>query len=177
MSEPTSSGPPTASPPLYRRHPLGSRKAAWWATIVGLGGLAALAFAYWFTYEPAPGIRVLWKPEITLDQQEALERKYMLAARRAPLNGSLAYDLLDTTRPNIEALLKDPAVADTNDIDDEWMRVRLGTDYGDRWMWVAHRTPLLRYGEVRWTLIAMLAAMAVFGLRGLARPRLVQTRE
>jgi hypothetical protein len=154
-----------------------SRQVAWWATAIGLGGLAALAFAYWFTYEPAPGVRVSWRPGITIEQQTALERKYMLAGRQAPLNGSLAYDLLDTTHSNIEALLKDPAVVDTNDIDDEWARVRLGTQYGDRWMWIAHRTPLLRYEEVRWALIATLAAMAVFGLRGLLRPRVAQTRE
>ena len=156
---------------------MASRKVAWWTTAIGLGGLAALAFAYWFTYEPAPGVRVSWRPGIALEQQEALERKYMLAGRQAPMNGSLAYELLDTTRSNIEALLKDPAVVDTNDIDDEWARVRLGTDYGNRWMWVAHRTPLLRYGEVRWALILTLAAMAAFGLRGLLRPRIAQTRE
>ena len=154
-----------------------SRKAAWRATVVGLGGLTALACAYWFTYEPAPGVRVSWRPGIALEQQEALERKYMLSNRRGFMSGSLAYDLLDTTHANIEALLKDPAVVDTNDIDDEWMRVRLGTDYGDEWMWVAHRTPLLRYGEVRWALIVMLAAMAGAGLRGLSRPRIAQTRE
>ena len=60
------------------------------------------------------------------EQQASLERKYMLSNPQAPLNGSLAYDLLDTTHDNIAALLKDPAVADTNDIDDEWARVRLG---------------------------------------------------
>ncbi len=143
---------------------------------MGLGGLAALAFAFWFTYEPAPGVRVSWRPGTTLEQQETLERKYMLSNRRAPLNGSLAYDLLDTTHDNIAALLKDTAVVDTNDIDDEWTRVRLGTDYGDEWMWVADRTPVLRIREFRWALMAMLAATAVFGLRGLSRPRIAQPR-
>lgn len=95
----------------------------------------------------------------------------MLSNRRAPMNGSLAYDLLDTTHANIEALLKDPAVVDTNDIDDEWARVRLGTAYGDEWMWVADRTPLLRDVRIRWTLLATLAVTAVLGLRGLLRPR------
>ena len=154
-----------------------SRKVAWWATVVGLGGLAALAFAYWFTYEPAPGVRVSWRPGTTLEQQTALERKYMLSNRRAPMSGSLAYDLLDTTQANIQALLKDPAVVDTNDIDDEWARVRLGTAYGDEWMWVADRTPLLRDVRIRWALLATLAVTAVLGLRGLLRPRGAQTRE
>ena len=153
-----------------------SRKAAWWATVVGLGGLAALACAYWFTYEPAPGVRVSWRPGIALEQQGALERKYMLSNRRGLMAGSLAYDLLDTTHANIEALLKDPAVVDTNDIDDEWARVRLGTAYGDEWLWVADRTPLLRSREFRWGLIVTLAGMAVFGLRGLLRRRDAQMR-
>ncbi len=165
------------TPDRERRRP--RRRAAWCAAI-GITGLAALAFAYWFSYEPAPGIRVTWAPGVTLEQQTAVERKYMLSNRRAPhpeQPRSLAYDLLDTRRSNIEALVKNPAVADTNDIEDQWASVRLGTAYGDRWMWVAHRTPLLRYGWLRWTLIAVLTAMALFGLRGLLRPVDAQTRE
>ena len=156
---------------------MASRRVARWATVVGLGGLALLAFAYWFTYEPAPSVRVSWKPGTTLEQQTALERKYMLSNRRAPMTGSLAYDLLDTTHANIEALLKDPAVIDTNDIDDEWARVRLGTAYGDEWMWVADRTPLLRDVRARWMLLATLAVTAVLGLRGLLGSRDARTQE
>ena len=142
-----------------------------------MGGLGLFAFAYWFTYEPAPGIRVEWQPGVTLEEQTALERKYLLSNRRAPLLRSLAYDLLDTRRSNIEALVKDPAVVDTNNIEDQWARVRLGTAYGDQWMWVADRTPLLRYGGIRWALIVTLAATAVLGLRGLLRPPDAQPRE
>lgn len=150
-----------------------SRKRAWYATIIGVGGLAALAFAYWFTYEPAPGIRVRWRDHVSQELQESRERKYMLSNRRAPhpdAPRSLAYDLLDTSRSNIEALVKDPAVYDTNDIDDEdAFQVRLGTAYGDEWLWVAHRTPLLRIAWVRWTLIFGLAALTIAGLRDLLR--------
>ena len=153
-----------------------ARRRAAWCAAIGLTGLAILLFAYWFTYEPAPGIRVSWRAGVTLDQQAALERKYMLSNRRSPLDRSIAYDLLDTRHSNIEALIKDPAVEDTNDIDDQWAQVRLGTAYGDRWMWAAHRTPLLRYGEVRWVLILTLAATALFGLQGLLRSRSAQPR-
>lgn len=156
---------------------MNSRTRAWCATLIGVGGLGLFAFAYWFTYEPAPGIRVEWQPGVTLEEQTALERKYLLSNRRAPLLRSLAYDLLDTRRSNIEALVKDPAVVDTNDIEDQWARVRLGTAYGDQWMWVADRTPLLRYGGIRWALIVTLAATAVLGLRGLLRPPDAQPRE
>lgn len=102
----------------------------------------------------------------------------MLANRRAPMSsGSLAYDLLDTTHSNIEALLKDPAVVDTNDIDDQWARVRLGTAYGDDWMWIADRTPPLRSRGVQRAVIVTLAVTAAFGLRGLLRRRDAQTPE
>ena len=157
-----------------------ARRLAAWCAAVGITGLAALAFAYWFSYEPAPGIRVEWEPGVTLEAQTALERKHLLSNRRAPhpeQARSLAYDLLDTRRSNIEALVQDPAVVDTNDIEDEWARVRIGTAYGDRWTWIAHRTPLLRYAEIRWALIVTLAATAAFGLRGLLRRRDARTRE
>jgi hypothetical protein len=154
------------------RRPPTDRRRAVWCVAAGVGGLAAIAFAYWFTYEPAPGIRVTWESSVTDDQRASLEARYQLSNRRAPHPDdprSLAYDLLDTRRSNIEALVTDPAVVDLNDIDDEHFRVRLGTAYGDEWMWVAHRTPGLRRAGVRWTLIAALTAMAVFGVAALVR--------
>ena len=147
-------------------------RIAWACLSVGTTGLLVVAFAYWFTHEPAPGIRVTWRANVTPDEQRALERRYMLSNRRAPhpeQPRSLAYDLLDTTEANIRALGSDPAVEDTNDIDDQWARVRLGTAYGDEWMWIAHRLPLVRHAEVRWTIIVILAAMTAWGLYGLGR--------
>ena len=131
---------------------------------VGLAGLAALGIAYWLTLEPAPAIRVRWREDVTSDQQATLERKYLLSSARAPQGRSIAYDLLDTRRANIEALVLDPAAADTADIDRDAFEVPFDKPYGDRWMWVAHRTPVLRDARVRWTLIAALVAMA--GWRG-----------
>ena len=145
------------------------RRYAWCAGI-GLIGLAALAFAYWFTYEPAPGIRVTWAPGVTPERQSTLERKYLLAHPRSPhpeQPRSIAYDLLDTSRNNIEALVKDPAVIDTNDIDDEYFKVRLATDYGNAWMWMAYRIPVIRDDGIRWTLVAVLTALSLVGLGGL----------
>jgi hypothetical protein len=141
---------------------------------IGLFGLATYACAYWFTYEPAPGVRVRWRDTVSLEQQASLERKYLLVDRVGPhpdASRSFGYALLDTRRSNIEALVKDPAVFDTNDIEDEEGEffVRLGTAYSDRWMWVAHRTPLLRYGAVRWVLILGLAGLVIRGAAGLWR--------
>lgn len=133
---------------------------------VGLGGLAALALTYWLTYEPAPAVRVQWREDVTPAQQVTLERRYQLSNGRAPQDRSVAYDLLDTRRSNIEALVRDPAVADTNDIDRDAYDIPFDNSYGEIWMWAAHRTPVLRDARVRWTLIAVLLGMAIAGWRG-----------
>lgn len=115
-----------------------TRRTHHWASAgTGLFGLAALAFAYWFTVEPAPGVRVRWRDHVTVEEQAALERKYLLVDPEGPhpeSPRSFGYALLDTSRSNIEALVKDPAVFDTNDIEDEERQyyVRLGTAYRDR---------------------------------------------
>jgi hypothetical protein len=130
---------------------------------IGLGGLAALGLAYWLTYEPAPAIRVRWRDDVTSARQAALERKYLLSNGRAPMGRSIAYDLLDTRRSNIEALVRDPDVADTHDIDRERYEIPFDKPYGERWMWVAHRMPGLRDARVRWALVVVLCAMAIAG--------------
>lgn len=132
---------------------------------IGLGGLAVLGIAYWLTYEPAPSIRVRWRDDVTSERQAVLERRYQLSNGRAPQGRSLAYDLLDTRQSNIKALVLDPAVADTHDIDRESYEIPFERAYGERWMWVAHRIPVLRDAWVRWTLIVALAVMAIAGFR------------
>ena len=146
------------------------------ATVIGLLGLAILALTYWFTYEPAPAIRVRWRDDVTAERQAQLERRYLLVDPRAPMEDSprsLAYDLLDTSRRNIEAMVKDPELADTNDVDRNNFAIYLYTEYGTHGMWLAHRLPLLRYGWVRWLVIGALAVMAAVGIRGLTKaPRI-----
>jgi len=144
-----------------------------WLSVIGVAGLAALGFAYWFTYEPAPSIRVRWQPAVTSERQAALERKYLLVNGRAPVGRSVAYDLLDTRHDNIKALVLDPDVLDMTDIDRDRFEAPFDLQYGDSWMWVADRTPVLRDTRARWTLVVILVVMAVLGLlpgRGRQRP-------
>lgn len=160
--------PDTDARTLLSRH----RRRSWSAVIIGIGGLAVLAFAYWYTWEPAPAVRVRWRDGLHEQQQEALERKYLLANRQGPhpdAPTSFGYDLLDTSRRNIEALVTDPDVADTNDIDDETFHVRLSAADGERDTWIANRIPVLRRTSMRAALIMVLGATALVGLRGLAR--------
>jgi len=131
-----------------------------------LAGLMLLAAAYWATVERAPRVRVLWRDGITAEQQAAREAAYLLRNPRDRLpEGSLAYDLLDTSRGNIGRLVEDPAVADTNDLDRNAYLVEPGTDRGEAWMWAAYRVPGLRADGVRWALILLLSIAAVGGLR------------
>jgi hypothetical protein len=132
--------------------------------LLGLTGLTLLGSAYWLTYEPAPRIRVLWREGIPPLQRATLERKYLLVnGRDAIAEGSLAYDLLDTRLSNIKALVDDPAVEDTNDIERHTYVIPFDVEYGIAWMWIAHRTPLLRDARVRRVVVAALTMMALAG--------------
>jgi hypothetical protein len=54
------------------------------------------------------------------------------------------YDLLDTRGENIEALVHDPDVADTDRVSRERFEIPFDIPYGSSWMWVANRTSILR---------------------------------
>ena len=133
---------------------------------IGSAGLATLGVAYCLTYEPAPSIRVEWRDEVTSDRQAELERRYQLSNGRAPMGRSIAYDLLDTRQSNVKAIVLDPDVRGTNDIDRRRYVIPFDAAYGDRWMWVADRTPGLRDTRIRWTLILVMTAMAAAGYGG-----------
>jgi hypothetical protein len=132
--------------------------------IIGAAGLLLLGAAYLLTVEPAPRVRVLWRPDVPPVQQATLAQKYLLLNARDRLpEGSWAYDLLDTGESNIRAIVTDPAILDTNDIERHTFAVRFDTDYGGEWMWIAHRTPGLREPGVRAALVLMLALVAIGG--------------
>jgi hypothetical protein len=135
-----------------------------WLLIFGSVGLAALGIAYWLTYEPAPAVQIRWRDGLSAARRAQLERKYLLVE---PDPESGHYALLDTSRRNIEALVTDPDVADTNDIDRVEFLIPFHVAYHTRWMWGAHRVPVLRVGWVRLALITLLAGMAAAGLAGL----------
>jgi len=76
--------------------------------------------------EQAPGIRVRWRDDVSAARQTELERKYFLGEGESPHSDaprSLAYTPLDTSRSNLEAIVNDPEIADTNDIDRELYEV------------------------------------------------------
>jgi hypothetical protein len=136
-----------------------------WIGAIGAMGLTLLGAAYWLTCEPAPRIRVLWRPEVIQEQRAALERKYLLLNGRDQLpEGSIAYDLLDTSRANLQAIVNDPSILDTNDIERNSLIVPFDVEYGSEWMWLADRIPGLRNVQLRAAIVIALAAMVIGGL-------------
>jgi hypothetical protein len=119
--------------------PWPARAAAALATAV----LLALGLGYYFSHEPAPEIRIAWRPNIDPDRRAELERRFLLV-NPTPYENRLAYDLLDTSRANVEALVNERDVVDTDRVSRSTYTIPFDVPYGASWMWVAHRTPVLR---------------------------------
>jgi hypothetical protein len=136
--------------------------------VIGLAGLLSLRVAYDLTREPAPGIRVRWRDGTSDGRRAWLEWKYRLTEPAAPQGLSYSYVLMDTRTANIRALVKDPEVADTGDIDRAKYEIPWETAHESRrFMWIADRLPVLRQPVTRWMLIASLALMVASGTRAI----------
>lgn len=133
------------------------------AAAAAAGTLLAMAAAYYMTYEPAPQVSVLWREGIGPERRAALERRFLLVNAGVDAD-RLAYDLLDTSRSNLEALVNEPDAADTDRISRERFEVPFDIPYGEHWMWVAHRTPVLRTPGVVGGIVAASVLLLVGGL-------------
>jgi hypothetical protein len=138
---------------------------SWMLLLVGVIGLVSLRAAYDLTWEPAPAVRVRWRQGTTDARRAQLERRYRLVNPQPHEGVSYLYLLMDTSRRNIEALVKDPEVADTDDIDRRRFEIPwTAAQSRVRNLWVADRLPGLRQPFVRVIAIAILAGMTAFGL-------------
>lgn len=123
--------------------------------------LATLGGAYYFTREPAPEIRIRWRDGIDAARRAELERQFRLV-RPVPFEDRLSYDLLDTSGPNVAALIDERDIQDTDRVDRENRAIPPDVPYGASWMWIAHRLPILRNpGVVEGILIACAAMLAI----------------
>jgi hypothetical protein len=113
------------------------------AAAVAACALLALGTAYYLTHEPAPEIRVLWRSGITAERRAELERRFLLV-NRAPYEDRFTYDLLDTRLENIKALVNERDAADTDGVGRVFYTLPVDFPYGQSWMWIAHRLPVLR---------------------------------
>lgn len=141
-----------------------------WAGLASALCLAALWAVYHLTVEPSASVKVHWREGLPAERRAELERRYLLVYTEDAPEAWTRYDLLDTRRVNIAALVRDPDAADTTDIDREAMTVPFHVEYGQAWMWAAHRTPGLRQPGARRAVIGGLAALGlVAGLLELRR--------
>src|SRR5262245_29933068 len=122
--------------------------------------LLTLAVTYHFTYEPAPRIAIRWAADIQPARRQRLERRFTLVSPASDRD-RIEYDLLDTSRANIEALVREPDVADTDRVSRGGFTVPLDVPYGTSWMWAANRIPVLRTpGVIPAVVILCVAAIA-----------------
>jgi hypothetical protein len=111
---------------------------------------ALVAAAYYLTYEPAPLVRIRWRDGVTAERRAELERQFLLV-RPVPHEGrTLSYDLLDTRDSNVAELVGHPDVEDTDHLDRAQATVPFDAPYGESWMWIGHRTPVLRTALAYW---------------------------
>jgi hypothetical protein len=132
--------------------------------------LFALGMAYYFTYEPAPEIRIRWRDGLDPGRRAELERRFLLI-NPAPFEDRLTYDLLDTSRRNVEALVNERDIADTDRVDRVNYTIPFYVPYGSSWMWVAHRTPVLRVPVVVNGMVLVCAVVLVVAVVDVMRRR------
>ena len=143
----------------------------WWAKVTtGVAASVLLAFgvAYYLTYEPSVRIGVRWRDGVTLAQQAGLERRFRLV-NGAPSETHIRYDLLDTRRKNIEALVNDRSTEDTESVSRTLFIAPPDIAYGESWMWIAHRIPGLRAAGVVEVIVMTCVVALVGGIGRLAQ--------
>ena len=143
---------------------------AWVAALLSGAVLLALATTYYLTYEPAPEIRILWRAGLPAERQAELERRFRLVNRK-PSEGRLSYDLLDTRRENIVALVNEGDIADTDRVDRQGATIPFDAPYGDSWMWVAYRLPVLRSPGVPEGIVTLCGLVFAFSAMALTSAR------
>lgn len=143
------------------------------AAVAAASVLVLFGAAYYLTYEPAPRIGISWRDGITVERRAELERRFRLV-NRAPSERQFTYDLLDTSRENIEALVEEPDAVDTESISRSTYALPPDISYGQSWRWVAHRIPGLRAPGVVQTIVTTCIVVLSASVRRLAKARRVR---
>ena len=127
--------------------------------------LIALGGAYYLTYEPAPAISIRWREGTTWQRRAEVERQSSLMRSRDQ-DERITYDLVDVRPANIAALLAQPEVVDTGALDLRGHSVPADAPYGQGWMWIGNRMPVLR---IRGTVAALVLTCALVIAYSLAK--------
>lgn len=89
--------------------------------------VAAVVLSMTLSHGPVP-MHVRWSPSTTDADRAALEQKYSLTQGEVTDGRTRAYRLADTSTGNIRALVQDPHVEDTADINRVRFRPRFSND-------------------------------------------------
>ncbi len=148
----------------------------WWARVAAVAAasvLVLLGAAYYLTHEPAVRIGIRWRDGVTVERRAELERRFRLV-NGAPSEKQFTYDLLDTRRTNIEALVEEPDAVDTESISRSTYALPPDISYGQSWMWVVHRIPGLRAPGVVEAIVMTCIVVLSASVRRLAKARRVR---
>lgn len=140
------------------------------AAVISVAVLLGLATAYYFTYEPAPEIRIRWRHGLPTERVAELERRFRLVNRK-PSEDRFSYDLLDTRPENVKALVNERDIEDTDRVDREGSTIPPDAPYGESWMWAAHRLPVLRTPGVTEGIVAACSVVLAASVAVLMRTR------
>ena len=153
-------------------------RAVWRARVAAVAAaslLVAFGVAYYLTYEPAVRIGIRWRDGVTVERRAELERRFRLV-NGAPSEKQFTYDLLDTRRVNIEALVNEVDAEDTESLSRSTYTVPPDITYGRSWMWVAHRIPGLRTPGVVEAIVTTCIVVLTASVHRLAKARRVRKR-
>jgi hypothetical protein len=142
------------------------RRRRWRAWALALVALAAAVAALLEVTVSGPVISVRWREELRDSVRQELERRYSLVAGAQQTATTWRYRLADRSRENVAALVRDPVVEDTHDVDRDAMTVgRPSIDVGLRPLPFPFSTdrdfPDLRQLFQIQSLCAILAALAL----------------
>jgi hypothetical protein len=98
-----------------------------------------LGGAYYFTNEPAPEVRVIWRSGLEPAHREAIERRFGLVRARGGAGTALLYDLLDLRPDNVRELLQLPEVAGSGYLDETSFSVPWELPPGLGRTWIAEQ--------------------------------------
>jgi len=85
--------------------------------LVGLAGLCLAAVEPLLPSPFAPRVNVRWNSDLGAQDRQRLESRFGLVRPTQTDGTTWRYDLVDTTHGNVAALVADPAVSDTHEID------------------------------------------------------------
>ena len=107
-----------------------------------------------------PVVHVRWQTEVPDARREQLERTFCLSAPTRVQGTTWSYELLDTSRENLQAIVTSGDVDDTNDID-RIQFVVAPTAADGRRGWLLGRLPLVGRADLFFPALAMLLGVAL----------------